>query len=150
VQELPTHLVLAAVAFLAATILPGSSEALLTALIVQRPESTDTLFLAATAGNTGGAALNWLIGRFLIRFAGRRWFPASPDAVERASAWFRKFGLWSLVFSWLPVIGDPLTIAAGFLRVQFAPFLVLVALGKAARYAILIGALEYVRSAFSS
>lgn len=149
-EEVSAHLGLAAVAFLAATIFPGSSEALLTALLINSPEDAATLFIAATAGNTAGAALNWFLGRFLIRFAGRRWFPVSTGWIERASAWFRRFGVWLLLFSWVPIVGDPLTFAAGFLRVRFAPFLLLVALGKAARYAAVIGGVEAARSWFSA
>ena len=143
---LAAHLSLVAVAFLAATILPGSSEALLAALLLQRPQDVVSLFLAATAGNTAGAAVNWVLGRWLAHFAGRPWFPVSPLWVGRASDWFRRYGAWLLLFSWVPVVGDPLTVAAGLLRVRFIPFLVLVALGKAARYAALIGGVEALRA----
>ena len=77
-EEVSVHLGLAAVAFLAATSLPGSSEALLTGLLIQWPDDAATLFISATAGNTAGATVNWVLGRFLMRFAGRRWFPVSP------------------------------------------------------------------------
>jgi membrane protein YqaA with SNARE-associated domain len=150
VEDLSAYLGLAAVAFLAATILPGSSEALLTALLIRSPDDAVTLFIAATAGNTAGAALNWSLGRFLMRFADRRWFPVSPGWIERASAWFRRFGVWLLFFSWVPIIGDPLTVVAGLLRVRFALFLAIVALGKAARYAAVIGGVEATRSWFSA
>lgn len=143
---LSAHFALAAVAFLAATILPGSSEAMLAALVVQRPEAAATLLAAATLGNTAGAALNWALGRWLTHFAGRRWFPVSPAWIDRASGWFRRYGTWLLLFSWVPIVGDPLTMAAGLLRVRFAPFLLLVASGKAIRYAAVIGGVETVRS----
>lgn len=120
------------------------------ALLIQRPPDAVTLFIAATAGNTAGAALNWMMGRFLKRFEDRRWFPASPGRIERASAWFSKFGMGLLLFSWVPVVGDPLTVAAGLLRIRFVPFLLLVALGKAARYAAVIGGVEAGRSWFSA
>jgi len=145
-EALSAHVALAAVAFLAATILPGSSEVFLAALLIQRPEDFATLFVAATMGNTAGAALNWAFGRWLTRFSGRRWFPVSAPWIERASGWFGKYGTWLLLFSWVPIVGDPLTVAAGLLRVRFAPFLLLVALGKAARYAAVIGGVEAVRS----
>ena len=145
-DDVSAHLGLAAVAFLAATVLPGSSEALLTALLIKFPDHAATLFVAATAGNTAGAAVNWVLGRFLMRFADRGWFPVSPGWIERASAWFRRFGVWLLFFSWVPVVGDPLTLVAGLLRVRFALFLAIVALGKAARYAAVIGGVEAVRS----
>ena len=138
---LTVHLALAAVAFLAATVLPGSSEALFAALLIERPDAATSLFLAATVGNTTGACLNWILGRFLMRFAGRRWFPASPALIERVSKWFQQYGAWLLLFSWVPIIGDPLTVAAGFLRVRFAWFLALVAVGKGTRYlAVMAGA----------
>ena len=140
------HLGLAAVAFLAATILPGSSEALFTALLIKSPQHAATLLIAATAGNTAGATLNWVIGRFLMRFAGRPWFPVSLTSMGRSSTWFRRFGIWLLLFSWVPLIGDPLTVVAGALRVRLVPFLALVALGKAARYAAVMGGVEAVRS----
>jgi membrane protein YqaA with SNARE-associated domain len=147
-EPFSAHLVLTAVAFLAATVLPGSSEALLATLVVQQPEHLPTLLAAATAGNTGGAVLNWALGRWLIKAAGLRWFPASPAAIERASGWFGRYGTWLLLFSWVPIVGDPLTVAAGLLRVRFMPFLLTVALGKAARYIAIAGGIEAFRSWF--
>ena len=63
------------------------------------------------------------------------WFPFSKKDVERAGRNFRKFGLWSLLFAWLPIVGDPLTFVAGMFGVGFWPFVLLVAIGKTARYA---------------
>lgn len=145
-DALSAHLGLAIVALLAATILPGSSEALLAALLVQRPDEYATLFMAATVGNVAGASLNWVLGRWLTHLNRRRWFPASPAWIDRASGWFGRYGIWLLLLSWVPLIGDPLTVAAGFLRVRFVPFLVLVALGKAARYAAVIGGVGALRA----
>ncbi len=87
-------------------------------------------------GNTAGAVVNWLLGRFLSQFSERRWYPLTQAQQQRASAWFQRLGLWSLLFAWLPVVGDPLTVVAGVLRVRFLPFLVLVAVGKTGRYII--------------
>ena len=143
---LAAHLALAMAAFLAATILPGSSEALLAALLIERPGEAATLFIAATLGNTAGGVLNWVLGRFFAGLAERRWFPVSPAWIERVSTWFNSYGLWLLLFSWVPVIGDPLTVAAGLLRVHFVPFVLLVALGKAARYAAVVGGVEWFKS----
>ncbi|HEX2216999.1 MAG TPA: YqaA family protein [Xanthobacteraceae bacterium] len=122
-------------AFLAATILPVSSEAVLAALIAVRAGEMPLLLAVATAGNTLGAIVNWLLGRWLAHFRRRAWFPVSEAKYAAAETRFRRYGLWSLLFSWVPIIGDPLTLIAGALRVPFLPFLVLVALGKAARYA---------------
>ena len=121
----------------AATILPGSSELVLATLLLDHPESLIPLLIVATAGNTLGAVVNWLLGRFLMRFQDRRWFPASPKRLDQATRLFQRFGYPLLLLSWVPVIGDPLTLVAGFLKARFLPFLVLVLIGKAARYAAL-------------
>ena len=143
--ELIAHLSLLATAFLAATILPGSSEAALAALLILYPASAITLFLTATIGNTAGALANWFLGRGVTRFAGVRWFPASVAYIDRATAFFNRYGSWPLLFSWLPVIGDPLTVAAGALGIRLHLFLPLVAIGKAARYAAVIYGVDFLR-----
>lgn len=124
--------------FLAATLLPASSEVTLAALVQQAVGDPWLLLLFASVGNTGGSIVNWLMGRFLRHYQDRRWFPVSERQINRASSWFARFGLWSLLFAWLPIIGDPLTAVAGLLRVPFLPFLILVAIGKAARYVVII------------
>ena len=134
---------LAASAFASATLLPGSSEALLLALVAAGGAPLP-LVAVATAGNVAGSLVNWALGRFLMRFSDRRWFPVSSGALAGAEARFRRWGLWSLLLAWVPVVGDPLTVAAGALRVSFWPFLILVGAGKAARYAAIalgVGAL---------
>jgi len=128
-------------AFLAATLLPLSSEAVLVALGNAEGFDVILLFGLATFGNTLGAVVNWGLGRFCLHWAGRRWFPFSQDQLARAGDRFGKYGIWSLLFAWVPIIGDPLTFAAGVLRTPFLPFLILVGLGKAARYvAVLLAA----------
>ena len=124
-------------AFVAATILPASSEIVLWAIIVEDADRLWPAITVASAGNTAGAVVNWLLGRFLSRFVERGWFPLTPRQHEMASGWFQRFGLWSLMFAWLPLIGDPLTVVAGLLRVRFLPFLVLVAIGKSGRYIVI-------------
>jgi membrane protein YqaA with SNARE-associated domain len=124
-------------AFTSATLLPGSSEAaLLTLLAMGRGEAV-ALVIVATAGNVLGSLVNWVLGCFFSTFRDRRWFPVKARSYDRAVAWYRRYGSWSLLLSWLPVIGDPLTVAAGALRVDWLRFLVLVSLGKAGRYAFL-------------
>ena len=139
-ETLTTHGVLFLVSMLAATILPGSSEAALLALITQEPHQAFTLTATATVGNSLGAIINWCLGRWLLCYADRRWFPASLKQLQKASEVFRRYGLWSLLFSWVPVVGDPLTVVAGVLKVPFVPFAILTALGKLARYILLLGA----------
>ncbi len=121
-------------AFLAATLLPLSSEAVLAALGNADGFDIALLFAVATLGNTLGAVVNWALGRFCLHWASRRWFPFSEDQLKRAGERFRHYGIWSLLFAWVPVVGDPLTFAAGVLRVRFLPFVILVGIGKGARY----------------
>lgn len=124
-------------AFVAATLLPMQSEAILVGLILTGNYSLAGLLLTAAVGNTLGAAVNWLLGRGIERFRQRRWFPVKPAQLEKAQRWYRRYGKWSLLFSWLPIGGDALTIVAGILREPLPTFLVLVFIGKLARYAVL-------------
>ena len=133
-------------AFLSATILPGSSEVVLVMLVLERKLDLTMLLLVATVGNTAGSVVGWILGRWFARFAGRRWFPASPAQMERASRWFRRYGVWTLVLVWVPIIGDALTIVAGALRVNIGVFVVLVGLGKALRYAAVLYGTDVWRS----
>lgn len=100
------------------------------------------VLVIATAGNTAGAVVNWILGRGLERFRARRWFPFDEREVERAQCWFQRFGVWSLLLAWLPVVGDALTLIAGVMRVPLGVFVTLTALGKGARYLVLVLALE--------
>jgi len=126
-------------AFLAATLLPLSSEAVLAALAAAKGFDLFGLVAVATLGNTLGALVNWLLGRFCLRWRNRRWFPVDAARLGRASDWYRRYGVWSLLLAWVPVIGDPLTFIAGFLGIRLVYFLPLVALGKAARYVVIAG-----------
>lgn len=122
---------------LAATLFPASSEVLLLTLL-QQGYAPLGLFIAATTGNTLGSCINWYLGLKLTTFQHKRWFPVAPAALARAQLQFQRFGYWSLLFAWLPLVGDPLTLIAGVLKVRFSLFVLLVALGKAGRYALLI------------
>lgn len=124
-------------ALIAATILPMQSEAVLVELILQGDHPVAALLIVATLGNVLGAVLNWLLGRFLLRFKDKRWFPASAAQLSRAQGWYHRYGRWSLLGSWLPVIGDPITVAAGILREPLPSFLLLVTLAKGFRYLFL-------------
>ena len=127
-------------AFLSATLLVGLSEAALVLAAGQPVAPLVALFLAATAGNVLGAVVNFVLGRFLLRFERRRWFPVSPVNRKRAETLFGRYGQPILLFSWLPIVGDPLTLVAGLLRMPFPTFLIYVTIGKAARYAVLLWA----------
>ncbi len=137
ITALATYLGLFLAAFLAATIVPAQSEAVLVGLILAGDQPVLLLFLVATTGNVLGSVVNWLLGRFIEHFRHRPWFPVSQDKLARAEAWYRRFGIWSLLLSWVPIIGDPLTVVAGVLRTPFPTFLLLVTIAKAGRYAVL-------------
>lgn len=124
-------------ALVAATLLPMQSEAVLVGLLLTERYPVLTLLVVATSGNVLGSLLNWLLGRTVERYRQRRWFPVSEAQLERAQAAYRRFGRWSLLLSWAPVIGDPLTVVAGVLREPLWSFLLLVTLAKAARYLLL-------------
>ncbi|MDN2567683.1 DedA family protein [Aquibium sp. A9E412] len=129
-----------AAAFLAATLLPAQSEALLVGLTAAGGLPVVLLVAVASLGNVLGAVVNWALGRGIERFRERRWFPAGPAALDRASAWYGRYGRWSLLLSWMPVIGDPLTLVAGVLREPLWRFLLLVGIAKTGRYAALAAA----------
>ena len=124
-------------AFAAATILPAQSEAVLAGLLAAGNHASALLILVAGTGNVLGSVVNWLLGRGIERFRGARWFPVSERQLDRAGRWYRKYGWWSLLLSWVPVIGDPLTVAAGVMREPFARFLLVVSIAKFGRYIVL-------------
>jgi len=124
---------------LAATIIPFSSEVLLGAMEASNTFNTLVLFGVASIGNTLGSVVNWTLGRFCLHWQNRRWFPFKSNNLEHASHWFNRYGKWSLLLAWVPIIGDPLTFVAGVLRVSFPFFLILVAISKASRYLIILG-----------
>lgn len=131
-------------AFVAATLLPAQSEALLVGLLLAGYKPW-LLVAVASVGNVLGSTVNWWLGRELLRFSGRRWFPVKPDALAKAQAWYARYGKWSLLLSWVPVIGDPLTLAAGVMREPLRVFLLLVTVAKTGRYAVLaLVAWQYV------
>lgn len=127
---------------LAATLLPLSSEAALAAAQAAGAAPAWQLLAVASAGNVLGAVVNWAMGRYLLHFRHRRWFPFSAATIDRAGLRFQRFGGPALLFSWVPVIGDPLTFAAGVLRYPLLPFLLLVTTGKVLRYALVLGVVE--------
>jgi len=125
------------VALVSATLLPGGSEVWLARLWCQG-EPAAVLWAVATAGNTLGSLVNVALGRYARHFQGRRWFPASREGLARAEQWYRRFGEWSLLAAWAPVVGDPLTVLAGVLRLPWWRALLLIAVAKGARYAVVL------------
>tara|TARA_B110000090_G_scaffold150710_1_gene165333 strand:+ start:60 stop:476 length:417 start_codon:yes stop_codon:yes gene_type:complete len=132
-----TYLSLFSISFLAATILPLSSELTLAGLMATSNYDNIFLLIVASSGNVLGSIVNWILGFYSRNLAKKKWFPFKDDKIEISSRYFNKFGKWSLLFAWIPIIGDPLTLAAGLLRVKFIEFLILVSIGKISRYLII-------------
>jgi membrane protein YqaA with SNARE-associated domain len=128
--------------FLAATVLPFQSEAVLFAMLLTDHYRWWLLLLVASAGNVLGSVVNYGLGRGLAAFEGRPWFPLRRESIARAEGWYHAYGRWSLLLSWMPIIGDPLTIVAGVLRESFAIFLLLVTIAKVSRY-VAVAAITY-------
>lgn len=136
--DLSAYLGLFFAAFAAATLIPAQSEAVLVSLLLGGSLSTWALLAVATAGNVLGSLVNWLLGRSIEHFRHKRWFPANERQLGKAQQAYRRYGRWSLLLSWVPIIGDPLTVMAGVLREPLWSFLLLVTLAKGGRYLILV------------
>ena len=128
------YLSLFSISFLAATILPFSSELMLVGLIATSNYDNFLLLIFASLGNILGSTINWVLGFYSRNLTTNKWFPFKLSQIESSSKWFDKFGKWSLLFAWVPIMGDPLTLVAGLLRVKFLEFLILVSIGKVSRY----------------
>ncbi len=112
---------------------------MLLGLAANGEHSTLILLIVASVGNVAGAMVNYWLGRAALHLKDRKWFPVRPHQLQAAEGWFQRWGQWSLLFAWLPVVGDPLTVIAGVLRSPFPLFCLLVAIGKTLRYAALLG-----------
>jgi membrane protein YqaA with SNARE-associated domain len=141
--ELAVYAWMFTAALIAGTFLPfvpGSSELVLAGFLTAGQGEPWSLVAAATAGNVIGGIINYTIGYLVSDLAGRRWFPATEAQIETASARFNRYGVWILLLTWLPLVGDIITVVAGLLRTNLKVFLVLVSLGKFVRYfAIAVG-----------
>ena len=133
-DDLPALSGLFLTALLAATVLPAQSEFVLAGLHLAGAHDRFILVAVATVGNVLGSTINWLLGRYLMHFQHQRWFPIKGRVLERAQHFYQRWGVWTLLLAWLPVIGDPLTLVAGIFRTSLWVFLPLVTIGKAARY----------------
>ena len=123
-------------AFTSATLLPGTSEAVLAGMALATSHASVVLLGVATAGNVLGSCVNWLMGRtgrVLLEGDG-----GEKPGMERAKRWYVRYGRWSLLASWVPVIGDPLTLVAGVMGEPFWRFAAIVTIAKAARYAAIL------------
>ena len=129
---------------LAATILPLSSEIVLTTMLLTNLFEKNILLIVASFGNILGSIFNWYLGKKITIFQDRKWFPVSPEQLNKSQKYFQKYGLWSLLLAWVPVIGDPLTLLAGVLKVRFSIFFILVSISKISRYVFIIYLVSFV------
>ncbi|KTC14207.1 YqaA family protein [Pseudomonas viridiflava] len=134
--ELSSYFGLFMAALGAATLLPMQSETVLAGMLLSQAYPAVVLLWVATLGNVLGSILNWLLGRSIIRLRHKRWFPASEAQLEKAQRFYLKYGYWSLLLSWVPLIGDPLTLIAGVLREPLWRFVLIVTVAKGARYLV--------------
>ena len=126
------------ISFLAATILPLSSELVLSTMLLTDSFDKYLLLVVASFGNIFGSSVNWYLGKKILIFKDKKWFPVNEKQIAKSEMYFKKYGIWSLLLAWVPVIGDPLTVIAGILRVNFFTFLLLVSFSKTSRYIFLI------------
>ena len=125
-------------AFTSATVLPGTSEIVLLALLAQEIINPGVLLFVATVGNVSGSIVNWVLGRFFQTLRDRKWFPVSAEAYVRAEEWYGRYGVWSLLLAWIPIVGDPITVVAGAMRIGFLKFVLLVTVSKFGRYCFVL------------
>ena len=126
------------ISFLAATILPLSSELVLSTMLLTDSFDKYLLLVVASFGNIFGSSVNWYLGKKILIFKDRKWFPVNEKQIAKSEMYFKKYGIWSLLLAWVPIIGDPLTVIAGILGVNFFTFLLLVSISKTSRYIFLI------------
>lgn len=123
--------------FISATLLPGGSEALLAWQLLEGQHDPIHSWLAVSAGNALGGIVTFLMGWWIAHY-----WPAKrlhKPWQQRAQNWLNRYGVWALLLSWLPLIGDPLCLIAGWLKTRFLFSLILITLGKALRYLLLVG-----------
>ena len=135
-NEIEVFITLFLSSFISSTILPGHSEITLTTFIFLNKYNIINLIFIASLGNILGSILNWYLGFHFVKFKEKKWFPINKRQLEKASLWFLNYGKWSLFFSWVPFVGDPLTVVAGVLRVPIITFLIIVSISKILRYVI--------------
>ena len=131
------YLSLFTISFLAATILPFSSELMLASMLSMENNNRILLIIISSLGNILGSVFNWVLGFYFMKLQNKKWFPFNKKQISKSSLWFEKYGKWSLLFAWVPIIGDPLTFVAGTMKINFFIFLILVGIGKISRYFII-------------
>ena len=120
-----------------ATIIPFGSEVFFASLLSLNKYNHFLLLLAASTGNVLGSLFNWICGYCNWCFIKKSWFPIKKNMLDKATRIFHKYGKWSLLLSWVPFIGDPITFVAGTLRFPMMSFLIFVSIGKVGRYLVI-------------
>ena len=136
------------VAFMVATIVPFGSEAYFVTLLSMDKYNDLLLIIAASLGNILGSVFNWICGHYVNYFIKKPWFPLNNKMIDRGNNMFKKYGKWSLLLSWVPFIGDPITFVAGTLRYSLIPFIILVSIGKVGRYLLIYISLSSIINLF--
>ena len=136
------------VAFMVATIVPFGSEAYFVTLLSMDKYNDLLLIIAASLGNVLGSVFNWVCGYYVNYLIKKPWFPLNNNMIDRGDNMFKKYGKWSLLLSWVPFIGDPITFVAGTLRYSLLPFIILVSIGKVGRYLLIYISLNWVINFF--
>ena len=131
------YLSLLTVSFMVATIVPFGSEVYFATLLSLGKYNNFLLLVSASVGNVLGSVFNWVCGYYINYFIKKSWFPIKQDKIKKGTELFNKYGKWSLLLSWVPFIGDPITFVAGTLRFSFIPFIILVSIGKIGRYLVI-------------
>ena len=124
--------------FFAATLLPAQSEAVLSFQLASNKEDLIYLLMIATSGNVLGALVNWYLGKFFLHYKEKKWFPIKADKLAKGEKYYKKYGRVSLLLTWMPIIGDPITLVAGILKEPFWSFLILVTIAKGLRYIFIV------------
>ena len=131
-----------------ATIVPFGSEAYFATLLSIGKYNNLLLLASASVGNVLGSVFNWVCGYYINYFIKKSWFPIKQDKIKKGTELFNKYGKWSLLLSWVPFIGDPITFVAGTLRFSFVQFIILVSIGKVGRYLLIYISLSWVINFF--
>lgn len=123
--------------FISATLLPGGSEVLLAWQLTENVHSVESLWLAVTAGNVLGGMVTFLMGWGIAHYFPLRSF--TKPRQQQAKRWIEQYGAFALILSWVPIIGDPLCLMAGWLKTRFLLSMLMLTLGKAVRYLLIVG-----------
>ena len=136
-NEVEVYITLFTSSFVSSTILPGHSELTLSAFIFSNKLPVTNLVLVASLGNILGSILNWYLGFNFTKLKEKKWFPLNETQLQKSIIWFSSYGKYCLLLSWVPILGDPLTLVAGILRIRLFTFIIFVSIAKISRYVMI-------------